>query len=136
MSEDEKTTIPAGRFMIGLLLFCVGSYLLLNSIVVSSALSFGSRLYGVSVMGSQFGVTSGMILIPFIVGVSVVFYDYKRVWGWLLAGISLAAMVIGVITSIRFVFRPMSSFELIVMLVLIAGGMGMMIAKKQKTSGK
>lgn len=105
----------------------------MNAIQVTTAMSFGSRLYGFNAMGGQYGITTGMIMIPFLIGVGVAFYDYKKVWGWLLAGVSLASMIIGVITSVRFVIRPMSSFEFIVILVLVVGGIGLMIGKKKST---
>ncbi|MDU8350392.1 hypothetical protein RYA05_00620 [Pseudomonas syringae pv. actinidiae] len=111
-----------GRFLIGLLMMAVGFYLLLNAIVITSSFGFGSRLY--SFQGGSYGVTSGMIMIPFIIGIGIVFYDYKKVIGWLLAIGSLSAMIVGVIASIKFAFKPMSSFDLIVILTLAIGGLG------------
>ena len=115
------------KFLLGLGMMIVGGYLLLNAIQVTSGIGFGSRLYGFNVMGSNVGLTSGAIMIPFVIGVGIIFYDYKKWLGWLLAGGSLMAMIAGVIMSIRFSFRSMSSFELIVILVLFVGGLGLFL---------
>lgn len=113
-----------GRFFIGLAMLIGGVYLLLNSINVYSHYGFGARLY--SMQG--FGITSGMIMIPFMFGVAMIFYDSKNYFGWILAGGSLLALVFGVISSIQFTFQSMSAFDLIVILVLTAGGLGIFLS--------
>ena len=113
-----------GRFFIGLAMLIGGVYLLLNSISVYSHYGFGARLY--SMRG--IGVTSGMIMIPFMFGVGMMFYNSKNIFGWILAGGSLLALVFGVISSIQFTFQSMSAFDLIVILVLTAGGLGIFLS--------
>ncbi|RBP53776.1 hypothetical protein [Arenicella xantha] len=112
-----------GLFFIGLAMMCGGVYLLLNSINVYSHFGFGARLYGIGSMG----ITSGMIMIPFMFGVGIIFYNARNWAGWLLAGGSLIALVFGVISSIQFTFRAMSAFDLIVILVLAVGGLGLFL---------
>lgn len=118
------TTGGMGRFFIGLAMLCGGVYLLLNSIHIHSHYGFGARLY--SMRG--FGVTSGMIMIPFMFGVGMIFYNAKNTFAWILAGGSLLALVFGVISSIQFTFQSMSAFDLIVILVLTAGGLGIFLS--------
>ena len=74
-----------GSFFIGLIMMCGGFYLLLNAITVSSSFGMGSRLYGFSGMGGSLNVTSGMIMIPFIFGVGLIFYNSKNILGWILS---------------------------------------------------
>jgi len=121
-----------GHFFIGLIMMCTGFYLLLNSISVSS--NFGSgRLYNLSGYGMNYGITSGMIMIPFIFGVGMVFYNGKNWLGWLLTLGSIASLIFGVIASIRFHFVNMSAFDLIVILALAIGGLGLFL-RSLKTS--
>lgn len=47
--------------------------------------------------------------------------------GWLLSIGSLVALIFGVISTIQFTFRAMSAFDLIVVLVLAAGGLGLFL---------
>ena len=98
-----------------------GGYLLLNALRVLHG--FGGGLFGIG----GFNVTGGMILIPFIIGVGIIFYDATRWYGWALAGGSLLALVIGAIASVRFSFEGMTAFDLIVILVLLFGGMGLVL---------
>lgn len=113
-----------GRFFIGLAMLIGGVYLLLNSISIHSHYGFGAQLYS----ARGFGITSGMVMIPFIFGVAMMFYNSKNVFGWILAGGSLLALVFGVISSIQFRFQSMSAFDLIVILVLAAGGLGILLS--------
>lgn len=112
-----------GLFFIGLIMLCGGMYLLLNAITVYAHYGFGARLYGVS----GYGITSGMIMIPFMFGVGLIFYDSKNLLGWILGGGSLVALIFGVISSIHFSFRSMSAFDLIVILVLTVGGLALFL---------
>lgn len=112
-----------GLFFIGLTMMCGGLYMLLSAINIYSHFGFGARLYGVGGVG----ITSGMIMIPFMFGVGIIFYNARNWAGWLLAGGSLVALVFGVISSIQFTFRAMTAFDLIVILVLTVGGTGLFL---------
>lgn len=116
-----------GEFFIGLVMMCAGFYMLLNAIVVRSSFGMGMRLYGLNVFGGSFNITSGMVMIPFIFGVGLVFYNGKNWLGWILCIGSISALIFGVISSIHFSMRPMSSFDLIVILVLAVGGLGLFL---------
>ncbi|MEC7121182.1 MAG: hypothetical protein VXW65_14945 [Pseudomonadota bacterium] len=117
-----------GLFLIGLIMMVGGFYLLLNSIAVTSNFGFGARLFS---FGGGWGVTSGMLMIPFMIGIGIIFYNAKNWAGWLLSGGALVALIFGVISSIRFTFRSMSAFDLIVILVLAIGGLGLFLRSLQ-----
>ncbi|NQY34784.1 MAG: hypothetical protein HRT37_07445 [Alteromonadaceae bacterium] len=116
-----------GHFFIGLIMMCGGFYMLLNAISVTSSFGMGMRLYGFSGAGGNYQITSGMIMIPFIFGLGLIFYNSKNIFGWLLALGSMTGLIFGVISSIRFTFKTMSSFDLIVILVLAFGGLGLFL---------
>jgi len=110
-------------FLIGLTMTIAGLYLLFQSISVQSSFGFGARLYGVGGVG----VTSGMIMIPFIAGIGALFHNSRNPLGWVLAIGSLVALVAGVLANARFGLQSMSAFDLIVILVLAFGGIGLML---------
>ncbi len=110
-----------GMFLLGSVMMIGGFYLLLNAIVVNSRFGAGMRLYSVG----GFGITTGMVLIPLIFGIVFIFYDSSSVIGWLLAIGSLVALVFGVLSTVNFSLRTMSAFDLIVILVLGFGGLGL-----------
>ena len=110
-------------FFIGLVMMCSGFYMLLNAIVIRSRFGFGYSVYNVG----GFSITSGMIMIPFIFGVGLIFYNSKNYLGWILAVASLVSLMFGVIASVNFSFQRMSAFDLIVILVLAFGGLGLFL---------
>lgn len=116
-----------GDFFIGLIMFCSGAYLLLQSIIVSSDFSLGFALYTMSSRSWQIPITSGMVLIPFMFGIGMIFYNARNFFGWLLTVGSLAALIFGVISSLHFSLRTMSAFELLTILVLTFGGLGLFL---------
>ena len=112
-----------GSFLIGIIMIIGGGYLLLNSIVVRPNFGFGA----VAFRFGGFSITSGMILIPFMFGVGIIFYNSKNWIGWLLAGGSLIALIFGVIANMQLQLARMSAFDLIVILVLLVGGIGLFL---------
>ncbi|WP_024591735.1 MULTISPECIES: hypothetical protein [unclassified Pseudoalteromonas] len=115
-----------GHFFIGLIMMCGGFYMLLNAISVTSNFGLSSRIYSVNALGG-FGVTAGMVMIPFIFGVGLIFYNSKNILGWVLSLGSLTALIFGVISSVRFSMRTMTSFDLIVIIILAFGGLGLFL---------
>ena len=115
-----------GHFFIGLIMMCGGFYMLLNSITVTSSFNMGYRLYSFHSLGG-FSITSGTVMIPFIFGVGIIFYNARNILGWILALGSISALIFGVISSVRFSLRHMTTFDLIVILVLAVGGLGLFL---------
>lgn len=112
------------RFFLGLAMMIGGGYLFLSSVIVTNRFSLGVGLYSVG----GFSVTSGMVLVPFIFGIGMIFYNSKNILGWILAIGSLIMLFFGVIASLNFRFRGMSAFDLIVILVLLVGGIGLFLS--------
>ena len=110
-----------GRFFLGLGMFIIGTYLLLSAIQVTNNFSFGYGLFSVG----GFPVTSGILFIPFMIGVGMLFFNSSNIIGWLLAGGSILLMIIGVISNTHLSLRPMSAFELMLIVGLLAGGIGL-----------
>tara|TARA_B110000014_G_scaffold264200_1_gene264039 strand:- start:2135 stop:2557 length:423 start_codon:yes stop_codon:yes gene_type:complete len=127
MKGAGGTSGGLGLFFLGLVMMCGGFYMLLNAIHVTSSFGMGMRLYGFSAMGGMVNITSGMIMIPFMLGVALIFYNGKNILGWILSIGSIVALIFGVISSLRFSFRTMTSFDLIVILVLAIGGLGLFL---------
>jgi len=120
-----------GRFFLGLVMLISGVYLLLNNIHVGSYGGFGG--FGRSLSYGGRTITSGFVMIPFIFGIGMIFYNSKNYFGWFLAIASLIMMVVGVITNINFRFEHLSAFELIIILVLFIGGLGLFLSSLKST---
>ena len=112
-----------GTFLIGLVMMIGGGYLLLNGIVVRPNFGMGARVFGIGGVT----ITSGMVLIPFIFGVGMIFYNSRNWVGWILACGALIALIFGVIANMTLELVRMSAFDLIVILVLLVGGLGLFL---------
>ena len=113
-----------GRFFIGFVMLCAGGYMFFNSIHVVNHWGVGRSIFSVG----GFGITSGMVLVPFVFGIGMIFYSAKNLIGWLLTIGSLSMLVFGIIASINFRMERLTAFELIVILVLFIGGLGMFLS--------
>jgi len=120
-----------GRFFIGLGMVIVGGYLFFDSIRVTSGFHWGGALYS----AGGYSLTSGMILIPLIAGIAVIFYSANNLIGWLLAGGSLLALCFGAVRSMEFVFQSMSLLSLLIILVLFFGGIGLSLSSLRDQGG-
>lgn len=120
----------AVSFLVGAIMAIMGAYLMLRGIIVRPSFGWGSVAFSVG----GFPVTTGFILIPFLLGIGAIFYDSRKIWGWLLAAASLIALVAGVIANLNIRLVSMSLFDLLVILVLIVGGVGIMLRSLRNTS--
>ena len=113
-----------GQFFGGLVMTAVGGYLLLNQVTVGGTFwdFFGFNAFGLS-------------LLPLLVGVGFLFFDGKSVVGWVLSTIGAGIIVAGILMSMHIYFRPTSLYNTLTMLVLMAGGLGL-IARSLKASGR
>jgi hypothetical protein len=112
-----------GQFFIGLAMAVAGGYLLLNQVVVTSG---AWSLWGFNAFG--------LALLPFIVGVGFLFFNGKSPIGWLLTFAGIVIIFAAILMNMSIYFRSTSLFNTLVMLVLLAGGIGL-IASALKAKG-
>jgi len=112
-----------GQFFAGLAMVAIGGYLLLNQVMVSGGFwnLLGFNAFGLS-------------LLPLLIGVGFLFFDGRSVTGWVLAVIGAGIIVAGILMNLHIWFRPTSLYNTLVMLVLLAGGLGL-IARSLKSTG-
>ncbi len=104
-----------GMFLIGFACAVAGAWLLMNQVTVTG----GSWTLG--------GYNSfGLSLIPFIVGIGMLFFNGRSVLGWLLLIAALAIIGAGILMNLRIYFQPTSLFNTLMMLALLAGGIGLL----------
>ncbi len=112
-----------GQFFIGLIMMVAGGYLFFNAIHVTNHFSLGYGLFRVGGVS----ITTGLVLVPFMFGVGMIFYNAKNLVGWLLAAASLVMLGFGVIASIEFRMQRMTAAQLMIILVLFIGGIGLFL---------
>ncbi len=102
------------EFIVGLAMAISGAYMLVNRVVVSS----GFWNWG--------GYNSfGLSLVPLVFGIAFVFFNGKSIIGWLLVFVSIIFIASGILMNLQVYFQPTSLFNTAVMLVLFAGGIGL-----------
>lgn len=116
------------RFLFGLMMMVAGGYLLLSAVQVA----WGSHLFHVSGVG----ITTGYVFIPFVIGVVLLFMNARNPLGWVLAVGSIVMLVTGVVVNTRFVLRPLTAFELISILVLLFGGVGLFLSSFRRSDSE
>ena len=103
-----------GTFLIGFVMAVAGAWLLTNQVTVTTG---GWRIWGYNGFG--------LSLIPLVVGVAFLFFDGRSIVGWLLTIAGAVIIFVGILTNLDIYFRPTSLFNTLMMLVLLAGGIGL-----------
>jgi hypothetical protein len=103
-----------GQFFLGLAMAVAGAYLITNQVTVSSGFwgYFGPH-------------TFGLTLLPLVFGIGMLFFDGRSVIGWVLTVGGAVIIFVGILVNLQVYFRPTSLYNTIVMLVLLAGGIGL-----------
>ncbi|MFM7549739.1 MAG: hypothetical protein ACKO8I_12915 [Cyanobacteriota bacterium] len=128
---------PTGDFLqftVGGCLFGGGLFLFLNQVSVSSAWhSSGFRRSWGGFRGwdpmalMPFGTPGlGLLMVPLGLGVCLLFAGTYQRWARLLVWGSLAALVVGVLNSVRISFIPATLWQLTMQVVMIGSGGGLM----------
>ena len=111
------------EFLIGLTMTVAGAYMLISRVIVTSAFwNWGGY--------NTFGLT----LVPLILGIAFVFFNGRSLIGWLLVFISVVFIGSGILMNLQIYFQPTSLFNTIIMLVLFAGGIGLIAKAVMKHS--
>lgn len=84
----------------------------------------GRSLYNVG----NIGITSGYIIIVFMLGVGLLFFNSKSPLGWLIAAGAIVALIFGVIANAHFSLAYLSAFDLLVIVTLLCGGLGLLLS--------
>jgi hypothetical protein len=102
------------EFFLGLVMAVAGAYLIVNRVVVASSFWYigGYNTFGLS-------------LVPLIFGIGILFFNGKSIIGWLLLIVGIVIIFAGILMNLQIYFQSTSLFSTIVMLVLLAGGIGL-----------
>ena len=117
MAGAGGTPGGTGKFFLGAALIVAGGYLLLTRVTVTSG---GWLLWGYNAFG--------LSLIPLLVGIGLLFFNGRSLFGWLLTGAGAVIILAGIIGNMQIYFRGTSLFDTLMMLGLMAAGIGLVAA--------
>jgi len=112
-----------GTFLAGSAMVVAGGYLLLTRVTVSSGLWM---LWGYNAFG--------LSLVPLLVGIGILFFDGRSLIGWLLTAAGALIILVGIIANLHVYFMPTSLFDTLLILGLLAGGLGL-VARSLRAQG-
>jgi hypothetical protein len=102
-----------GTFFAGLAMVLLGGYLLMTRLTVSTSYW---TLWGQDAFG--------LLLLPLLAGVGLLFFNGRSPVGWLLTVGAALAILVGIIVNLRVYLQPTSLFGTLLMLGLLAAGLG------------
>src|SRR5689334_7743910 len=123
MEEEEEEEVRrgaggtrggVGEFLLGLGMAVAGAYLLTQRVTVTSAYW---TLWGYNAFG--------LSLLPLLFGIGLLFFNGRSIAGWLLTFAGVVIIFVGIISNLGVYFQPTSLFNTLIMLILLAGGIGL-----------
>ena len=110
--DQHSETGDCLQFLIGGCLFGSGGFLLANQVMVRSSWSHtGGGLFGGGFALPWGTPGMGLLMIPLGIGVCMLFAGRYRRWANVLVWASLAALLVGVLNSVRITFRPTTLWQ-------------------------
>jgi multisubunit Na+/H+ antiporter MnhF subunit len=110
----------ARTFLLGLIMAIVGGYLLLQEVTVHG----GYWNWG---FAGGYGRSFGITLIPLLFGIGLLFVNGSSFAGRVLTGGGALVILAGIIMNLDIHFQQTSLFNVILVLVLLVGGIGLII---------
>lgn len=121
MSNERKSKpTDSLEFYIGLFLLAAGLFFILTKARVSSFGFYSFYLGGIT-------ISSGLVVIPLILGVIWMFYNPKSIVARILSILGGIFVVAAIIVSINITFPSTSLFDYIIMIILMASGAGLLL---------
>ena len=114
MKGAGGTSGGIGMFFGGAAMVVTGGYLLLTRVSVSSG---GWQFYGYNAFG--------LSLFPLLIGIGLLFYNGRSLAGWLLTSGGALIILVGIVANLHIYFQSTSLFDTLMMLGLLAGGVGL-----------
>lgn len=107
------------QFFIGIILLAVGLFILSKRVMIQSS-------WHVWRIGS-FGISSGFVTIPLIIGVIWYFYNSKSIWPKIIITLGVIFIIVTIIMSVSINFVTTSMFDYVIMFGMIGAGSGVLL---------
>ena len=108
------TSGGVGTFLVGLAMAIAGGYLFLQNVNVYTS---PWMIYGYNGFG--------MLLFPLLAGIGMLFFNGKSKVGWLLTFGGAIIIFVGIIANLNVYFHNQSLFNVLTILILLVGGLGL-----------
>lgn len=120
--KQERDRNDLLHFFLGLLMFGGGLFMILQNAEVHTSWGYGYFYH----IGS-WGVPNGMIMLPVLIGIVMLFLMEKKLPGWIVTILGIIFILLTIIMSVRITWRSTSAYIFIIMFGLVAAGGGLML---------
>ncbi|HEZ7987189.1 MAG TPA: hypothetical protein RWO09_09720 [Ruminococcus sp.] len=120
VSDDSK---DLRNFFLGLLMLGGGLFMIFQNIVVTSSWGFGGHFLRIG----SFDLPNGMIMLPLISGIFMLFMMNKKIFGWVVLSIGILIVLLSVLLTTHITWRRTSAYLFVIMFGLVAAGGGLLI---------
>jgi len=120
VSDDSK---DLRNFFLGLLMLGGGLFMIFQNIVVTSSWGFGGHFLRIG----SFDLPNGMIMLPLIIGIFMLFMMNKKIFGWVVLSIGILIVLLSVLLTTHITWRRTSAYLFVIMFGLVAAGGGLLI---------
>ena len=107
-------------FLGGLAFLVLGVFLITQNTIVRTGFSL-SRFTG------GYNPPFGIMLLPVIIGIILLFAMEKQIWGWILIVFGICTILLGILMGLEIYFRSTTLYIVIFMFGCVAVGAGLMI---------
>ena len=119
MSENKRKPTYTLEFYVGLLLLAAGLFFILSKTFVASG--FYSWRIG------TFNVSSGLVIVPLLIGIIWLFYNPKSILARLISIVGAVFIIASIIMGINISFSRTTLFDFIIMIILMGAGAGLLL---------
>ena len=126
LSQHRNTESPGSRlskFFFGLVMLGAGLFMIFNNLSVTS--TWGR--YGYFYSFGNFNISNGMIMLPLIIGILMIFFMRKRIYGWIVIAIGVVIVLLSVLLTTQIHWKTTSGYIFVIMFGLTAAGAGLVL---------
>lgn len=106
------------QFFVGLVMLCVGGYLFMQNVEVTT-----SSIFAFSMFGRRM---DGLIFVPFIASIIFLFYRYNMT-SKICTGLSILLIIANVIMNLRLYWNTTSLFATLLIFIMLFGGLALVL---------
>ncbi len=121
---------PGGevKFLVGVVLSALGVWLFFDSVHFTSGHGglITNTLGRTGAGGWVEPASMGVLFVPLFLGVLALFFNASQRWAWILTGLGVVFLGIEIVSRFR-PFFAVKATHLFIMILLIAGGLGLML---------
>lgn len=115
-SKKSKNKNDLLQFFVGLLMLAAGLYMIFQHIEIRNSMRSGFIYFG------NFGMPNGLIFLPILIGIVMLFLMEKKVYGWIVIAVGIVIVLAAVLLNTQMTWRGTNAFNYIIMFGLTAAG--------------